>query len=90
MPLFYSLPYRFSTVFTIVEARALSPSELGLDNIKLVRLDNGLVAPFDPILLDLALVDLPLFIEEINRIALLERVPTFEPDTSCGDSSISC
>ena len=57
----------------VVEAHALSPSELGLDNIKLVRLDNGLVAPLDPILLDLALVDLPLFIEEINRIALLKE-----------------
>ena len=57
----------------VVEAHALAPSELSLDNIELVRLDNGLVAFLDIILLDLALVDFPLFIEEINRIAFLKE-----------------
>jgi hypothetical protein len=55
-----------------VEAHAFAPSKLGLDNIKLVGLDDRLVAPLDPILLDLALVDLTLFTEEINRVAFLK------------------
>lgn len=38
-------------------------------------LDDGLVAPLDPILLDFALVDLPLFTEEINCIAFLRYDP---------------
>lgn len=57
----------------VVEAHAFAPSKLGLDNIELVGLDDGLVAPLDPILLDLALVDLPFFAEEINRVALLKE-----------------
>ena len=61
----------------VVEAHALAPSELGLDNIKLMGLDDGLVAFLDIILLDLAIVDLPLFIEEINRVAFLEQGSTF-------------
>ena len=56
----------------VVEAHAFAPSKLGLDNIKLVGLDDRLVAPLDPILLDLALVDLTLFTEEINRVAFLK------------------
>ncbi len=53
----------------VAVAQSLPPSELGLDNIELMGLDNGLVAFLDIILLDLALVDLPLFTEEINGIA---------------------
>jgi hypothetical protein len=58
-----------------VEAHAFAPSELGLDNIELVGLDDGLVAFLNIILLNLALVDLPLFIEEINRVAFLRYNP---------------
>lgn len=59
----------------VVEAHAFAPSELGLDNIELVGLDDRLVAFLDIILLDLALVDLPLFIEEINCVAFLRYDP---------------
>ena len=59
----------------VVEAHAFAPSELGLDNIELVGLDDGLVAFLNIILLNLALVDLPLFIEEINRVAFLRYNP---------------
>lgn len=61
----------------VVEAHALAPSELGLDNIELMGLDDGLVAFLDIILLDLALIDLPLFIEKINRVAFLEQGSAF-------------
>lgn len=55
-----------------MEAHTLTPNELDLDNVELVRLNDGLVAFFNAILLDFALVDLLLFTEEINRIAFLE------------------
>ena len=57
----------------VAEAHALAPSELGLDNIELMGLDNGLVASLNPILLDLALIDFSLFTEEINRVAFLKE-----------------
>lgn len=62
----------------VVEAHAFAPSILGLDNIKFMGLDDGLVAPLNPILLDFALVDLPLFTEEINCIAFLKSPPTLD------------
>ena len=59
----------------VVEAHTFAPSELGLHHIELMGLDDGLVALLDPILLHFAFVDLPLFTEEINRIALLRYDP---------------
>ena len=56
-----------------MEAHTLTPSELDLDNVELVRLNDGLVAFFNAILLDFALIDLLLFTEGINRIAFLEH-----------------
>ena len=57
----------------VVEAHALAPGKLGLHHIELMGLDNGLVAFLDVILLNLSLVDLPLFTEEINRVAFLKE-----------------
>ena len=60
----------------IAMAQLLAPLILGLHQIKLLRVDDGLVALFNVILRDLALVDFLCFIEEIYRKALLkERRP---------------
>jgi len=63
-----------------VETQAFPLSKLGLQQVKLLRINDGLVAFFDVVLLNLALVARLLFVEKVHSKALLRRAaPLYFP-----------
>lgn len=58
---------------TVVEAQFFPPGKLSLHQIKLLRVDDRLMALFDVVLGNLALIDLPLFVQKIHGKALLKK-----------------
>lgn len=59
----------------VVEAQPFPPSKLSLHQIKLLQVDDRLMALFDVVLGNLALIDLPLFVQKIHGKALLRYDP---------------
>jgi len=71
-----------NAVAAVAMAQPLPAHELGLHLVKLLWVDDGLVALLNVILRDLALVDLHLFLQEIYREPLLVEGAGLKPATS--------